>query len=57
MTRWLVTGSGGMLGLDLQVTLALAGVDEDDVTALTRKDLDITDADAVREAVRGHDVW
>ena len=56
MARWLVTGSGGMLGLDLQVTLALAGVDEDDVTALTRKDLDITDADAVREAVRGHDV-
>lgn len=56
MARWLVTGSGGMLGLDLQVTLALAGVDEDDVTGLTRKDLDITDADAVREAVRGHDV-
>lgn len=56
MTRWLVTGSGGMLGLDLQVTLALAGVDEDDVTALTRKDLDVTDADAVRDAVRGHDV-
>lgn len=56
MARWLVTGSGGMLGLDLQVTLALAGIDEDDVTGLTRKDLDITDADAVREAVRGHDV-
>ena len=56
MTRWLVTGSGGMLGLDLQVTLALAGVAEDDVTALTRSDLDITDADAVRDAVRGHDV-
>ena len=56
MTRWLVTGSGGMLGLDLQVTLALAGVDSDDVTALTREDLDITAADAVRDAVRGHDV-
>ncbi len=56
MTRWLVTGSGGMLGLDLQVTLALAGVSEDDVTGLTRADLDITDADAVRDAVRGHDV-
>ena len=56
MARWLVTGSGGMLGLDLQVTLALAGVDEDDVTGLTRQDLDITDADAVRDAVRGHDV-
>jgi dTDP-4-dehydrorhamnose reductase len=56
MTRWLVTGSGGMLGLDLQVTLALAGVPDDDVTALTRSELDITDADAVRDAVRGHDV-
>jgi dTDP-4-dehydrorhamnose reductase len=56
MARWLVTGSGGMLGLDLQVTLALAGVPDDDVTALTRTDLDITDADAVRDAVRGHDV-
>jgi dTDP-4-dehydrorhamnose reductase len=56
MGRWLVTGSGGMLGLDLQVTLALAGVSEDDVTGLTRADLDITDADAVRDAVRGHDV-
>lgn len=56
MTRWLVTGAGGMLGLDLQVTLALAGVPDDDVTALTRSDLDITDADAVRDAVRGHDV-
>lgn len=56
MTRWLVTGSGGMLGLDLQVTLALSGVDEDDVTGLTRADLDVTDPDAVRDAVRGHDV-
>ena len=56
MTRWLVTGAGGMLGLDLQVTLALAGVPDDDVTGLTRSDLDITDADAVRDAVRGHDV-
>ena len=56
MTRWLVTGAAGMLGLDLQVTLALAGVDEKEVTALTRSDLDITDPDAVRDAVRGHDV-
>jgi dTDP-4-dehydrorhamnose reductase len=56
MTRWLVTGSGGMLGLDLQVVLALAGVPEDDVTGLTRADLDVTDPDAVRDAVRGHDV-
>ena len=56
MTRWLVTGAGGMLGLDVQVALALSGVDEDDVTGLTRTQLDVTDADAVRDAVRGHDV-
>jgi dTDP-4-dehydrorhamnose reductase len=51
MTRYLITGSNGMLGRDLQ--LALAGRD---VTALGRSDLDVTDADAVRSAVRGHDV-
>lgn len=56
MTKWLVTGAGGMLGLDLRVTLALAGVDDSEVTALTRADLDITEAEQVREAVRGHDV-
>lgn len=51
MTRYLVTGAGGMLGADLLD--ALAGRD---VTALTRTDLDITDAVAVRAAVAGHDV-
>lgn len=56
MTRWLVTGARGMLGLDMQVVLALAGVDGKDVTGLARADLDITDAAAVRDAVRGHDV-
>ena len=56
MTRWAVTGAGGQLGLDLQVALALSGVDDKSVTALTRDDLDVTDRDAVREAVRGHDV-
>ena len=56
MTRWAVTGAGGLLGLDLQVALALAGVDEKSVTALTHPDLDVTDRDAAREAVRGHDV-
>jgi dTDP-4-dehydrorhamnose reductase len=45
-----------MLGLDLQVALALSGVPEGDVTALGRSDLDITDAAKVREAVRGHDI-
>src|SRR5450830_1636763 len=40
-----------MLGTDLQQ--ALAGRE---VTALTRADLDVTDLDAVRSAVAGHDV-
>ncbi len=48
--RYLVTGAGGMLGLDLQA--ALAGRE---VTALTRGDLDVTDLAAVRTAVAGHD--
>jgi dTDP-4-dehydrorhamnose reductase len=51
MTRYLVTGAGGMLGADLRRVL-----DGRDVTALRRGDLDITDAAAVREAVAGHDV-
>ncbi|MGW4161084.1 dTDP-4-dehydrorhamnose reductase [Streptomyces sp. NPDC004788] len=52
-TRWLITGAAGMLGRELADVLAEAGAD---VTALTRKDLDITDAEAVRAAVAGHDV-
>ena len=51
MTRYLVTGAAGMLGRDLQH--ALAGRE---VTVLTRAELDVTDADAVRAAVAGHDV-
>jgi dTDP-4-dehydrorhamnose reductase len=51
MTRYLVTGASGMLGRDLQ--RALRGRD---VTALSRAELDITDPDAVRAAVAGHDV-
>ncbi|TFD61364.1 dTDP-4-dehydrorhamnose reductase [Cryobacterium suzukii] len=51
MTRYLITGATGMLGLDLQT--ALAGRD---VTALGRNDLDVTDLDAVKAAVAGHDV-
>ncbi|MFM9442019.1 dTDP-4-dehydrorhamnose reductase [Streptomyces acidiscabies] len=50
MTRWLITGAGGMLGRDLVATL------KGEVTALTRADLDITDPAAVRAAVEGHDV-
>jgi dTDP-4-dehydrorhamnose reductase len=48
--NWLVTGAGGMLGHDLLKVLPTG------VTALTRRDLDITDAEAVAAAVAGHDV-
>ena len=48
MTRWLVTGAGGMLGRDL--TGLLAGLGEP-VTGVTRDDLDITSAAAVSSAV------
>lgn len=51
MTRYLIAGAGGMLGQDLQVVLAGR-----DVTALSRAELDVTDAAAVRAAVAGHDV-
>ena len=50
MTRYLVVGAAGMLGQDLQ--RALAGRD---VTALSRAELDVTDRDAVRAAMAGHD--
>ena len=45
MTRILIAGAGGMLGRDLQS--ALAGRD---VVALTRAELDVTDASATLEA-------
>lgn len=51
MTRYLVAGAGGMLGADLRLLLA-----DREVTALDRAQLDVTDADAVRTAVAGHDV-
>ena len=51
MTRYLVTGAGGMLGTE--IVAALAGRE---FTALTRAELDVTDADAVDAAVAGHDV-
>ena len=47
----LLTGANGMLGHD--VSDVLVGRD---VTALARKDLDVTDMAAVRAAVAGHDV-
>jgi len=49
--RWLVVGAGGMLGAD--VVAALSGRD---VLPLTRADLDITSADAVRAVLRPGDV-
>ena len=46
MTRWLVTGAGGMLGLDVLAALA-----DRDVVACTRLDLDVTDAEAVQTTI------
>jgi dTDP-4-dehydrorhamnose reductase len=45
VTRWLVTGSGGMLGRDLVSTLIQCG---HEVTGLSRSELDIADEAAVR---------
>jgi dTDP-4-dehydrorhamnose reductase len=49
-TAWLVTGARGQLGTDLLEVLA--GRPEDTVTGLGRAELDLTDEDAVRGAVR-----
>ena len=49
--KYLITGANGMLGTDMRAALA-----DRHVTALGREDLDVTDPDAVRAAVRGHDV-
>jgi dTDP-4-dehydrorhamnose reductase len=46
--RLLVTGAAGMLGRDVTAAATAAG---HDVLALDRRDLEITDADAVRRAV------
>jgi dTDP-4-dehydrorhamnose reductase len=48
VTRWLVTGAGGMLGRDVVARLEREGAP---VTAVTRCDLDITDRPAVAAAV------
>lgn len=49
--KYLITGASGMLGRDLST--ALSGRE---VTALGRTELDVTNLDAVRAAVAGHDV-
>jgi dTDP-4-dehydrorhamnose reductase len=49
MSRWLVTGAGGMLGRDLLIALDGAG---EDVVGLARGELDVTDGAAVGAAVR-----
>lgn len=54
MSRWLVTGAGGMLGQDLVDALKSAHARE--VTAADRNSLDITDPDACLAAVAGHDI-
>ncbi len=48
MTRWLVTGSGGMLGTDLVAALTSRG---EPVTGIDRANLDVTDAAAVTDAI------
>ena len=47
--RWLVTGAGGMVGHDVCAALELRG---ETVLPLTKSDLDVTDAAAVRDAVQ-----
>lgn len=47
MTKWLVTGASGQLGTHL-----LELLDGSDVVAVTRRELDITDADAVDACIR-----
>jgi dTDP-4-dehydrorhamnose reductase len=49
VNRWLIVGSGGMLGRDLVTALAVGG---DVVVGLTHTELDITDEAAVRAAWR-----
>ena len=47
MSRWLITGSEGQLGTALAALL-----NGDDVVALDRKDLDITDGTSVLDVIR-----
>lgn len=49
--KWLITGAGGMVGRDLCDALTARG---EEVFALTRNDLDITDSRCVNAAVADH---
>jgi dTDP-4-dehydrorhamnose reductase len=49
MTRWVVTGAGGMLGRDI---LALLHREREQAHGLARADLDVTDPTAVRDVFR-----
>jgi dTDP-4-dehydrorhamnose reductase len=49
--KWLITGAGGMVGRDLCDALTARG---EEVVALTRNDLDITDSRCVNAAVADH---
>ena len=49
--KWLITGAGGMLGTDLRDELAARG---EQVVALSRSDLDITDSRLVNDCVAEH---
>ena len=51
MSRWLVTGAGGMLGLDLVASLEQAG---ETAVGLTRRDLDVSQGHAVTQALRDY---
>ena len=59
VSRWLVAGSGGMLGQDLVAALGTAAGtarSAHQVTAADRSTLDITDPGACLAAVAGHDI-
>ena len=49
--KYLIAGANGMLAADFRALLV-----DHSVTALSRRDLDVSDADAVDRAVVGHDV-
>jgi dTDP-4-dehydrorhamnose reductase len=49
--KWLISGAGGMVGHDLRDALTARG---EDVVALTRSDLDITDSRSVNAIIGEH---